>query len=167
MLPINQFNYLNQSNCIEIEGVDDCNDFEQLKGAFECLGMEDEYQQVIYKIVASVLHIGNIQFTNNNDNITIHNTNTIKIVSELLEIDNAMLEKVLLQRKMEIKGQITIIPLKYEQSIDARDALAKTLYYKLFQWIVNFISLKLSSSLSTSTIGILDIFGFVSFLIIH
>ena len=57
----------------------------------------------------------------------------------------------------------------YKQSITARDSLAKSLYSRLFDWVVNIINTALSpsslSSLSshTSFIGVLDIYGFEVF----
>ena len=51
------------------------------------------------------------------------------------------------------------------QSITARDSLAKNLYSRLFDWIVNIINSTLSSSSSShsSFIGVLDIYGFEVF----
>ena len=54
------------------------------------------------------------------------------------------------------------------QSITARDSLAKSLYSRLFDWIVNIINSTLSLSSSSSSshssfIGVLDIYGFEVF----
>ncbi len=51
---------------------------------------------------------------------------------------------------------------------DARDAVTKTLYGRLFSWIVNKVNQLLAPELSlhssdTTEIGILDIFGFEQF----
>ena len=57
----------------------------------------------------------------------------------------------------------------YKQSITARDSLAKSLYSRLFDWVVNIINTALSPSSPsshtshTSFIGVLDIYGFEVF----
>ena len=40
----------------------DCNDFRDLQAALEVLSFTEEEQNTIYKILASVLHLGNIYF---------------------------------------------------------------------------------------------------------
>ncbi len=39
----------------------------------------------------------------------------LEIISKLLELDKALLKKALTERKMEVKGSVTVIPLKVDQ----------------------------------------------------
>jgi myosin heavy subunit len=54
-----------------------------------------------------------------------------------------------------------------EEALDARDALTKHIYSKLFSWLVNRVNKTLlyekSSIKSVKQIGILDIYGFEHF----
>jgi len=52
------------------------------------------------------------------------------------------------------------VPLKQYEANNARDALAKAIYGKLFDHIVNRINLSIPSKASSYYIGVLDIAGF-------
>lgn len=70
------FHYLNQSNCFQIDGVDDEADLEQLKSALDCLDINESQQSSIFKIISAVLHLGNIRFSKKGtlDSAVIDNT---------------------------------------------------------------------------------------------
>jgi len=55
------------------------------------------------------------------------------------------------------------VPLKVHEAQNARDALAKALYVRLFDQIVSFVNKSIPFSSSISYIGILDIAGFEYF----
>jgi myosin-5 len=55
-----KFFYLNQSGCIEIEGVDDAKNYEHLRRAFTILTISDTEQEAILRLLAALLHIGNL-----------------------------------------------------------------------------------------------------------
>ena len=57
------------------------------------------------------------------------------------------------------------VPLKVHEAQNARDALAKATYIRLFDQIISFVNISIPFSSSTSYIGILDIAGFEYFLI--
>ena len=52
------------------------------------------------------------------------------------------------------------IPLKKEQAANARDALAKALYLRMFDWIVGRVNKCFPFDSSDYYIGVLDIAGF-------
>ncbi len=54
---------VSQGGSCEISPKDDRKDFTALQSAMEILGFEQTEQDVIYKILSSVLHLGNIYFT--------------------------------------------------------------------------------------------------------
>ncbi len=67
---------------------------------------------------------------------------------------------------MKVKGRQSAYEVKLtaRQSLNARDALAKATYEKLFSWIIYKCNLILSSKKQPDGfIGILDIFGFEIF----
>jgi hypothetical protein len=55
------------------------------------------------------------------------------------------------------------VPLKFNEAQNARDALAKALYVRLFDYIVSVVNKSIPFSSSISYIGILDIAGFEYF----
>jgi hypothetical protein len=69
-------------------------------------------------------------------------------------------------RYNKIRNEVFRVPLKPEEAADVRDAIAKALYGRQFNWLVERINRSISKSASTnarSFIGVLDIFGFENF----
>jgi len=60
--PMHDFNYLNQSGCSSIEGVDDATDFATLKAAMTAVGINHQQQTEVFEVLAGILWLGNIQF---------------------------------------------------------------------------------------------------------
>lgn len=58
-----EYHYLNQSASINIDGVDDAEDYDRMRLAMRTLGFAEDEQNNIMSVLASVLHIGNINFT--------------------------------------------------------------------------------------------------------
>ncbi|XP_030742377.1 unconventional myosin-XV [Echinops telfairi] len=54
--------YLNQGGNCELEGKSDAGDFRRLLDAMEVLGFSGEDQDGIFRILASILHLGNVYF---------------------------------------------------------------------------------------------------------
>jgi hypothetical protein len=75
------------------------------------------------------------------------------------------ISKGLCFRSIKTNEEIVIVPNTMLQASDARDALSKALYGRLFDWIVARINESFTSSASQQKnfIGILDIFGFEFF----
>lgn len=59
-----KFHYLNQGNDPVIDGVDDFAYFEDTVTAFTTLGFTYKQQDDMFRILAAILHLGNIRFTN-------------------------------------------------------------------------------------------------------
>lgn len=93
----------------------------------------------------------------------------LNMVAYLLEIDAQSLNHALTSRFMQTQrgkgGETYNIPLNRVQACAARDALAKSIYDRLFDWIVQKTNqaLKSKTVVQNHTIGILDIYGFEIF----
>lgn len=93
----------------------------------------------------------------------------------LLGIDESLLKEKLLNRVLRTggfgarRGSTYSVPMNVQQASNNRDALAKALYYRLFDWIVmavNGAMARIASNLKSTShlcIGVLDIFGFEIF----
>ena len=64
------FEYLKHSKCFKVEKIDDNELFKEVMGCFQNIGMTEEEIFSIKKVLASILHIGNIYF----DNISLTDT---------------------------------------------------------------------------------------------
>ncbi|KAB0800582.1 hypothetical protein PPYR_06322 [Photinus pyralis] len=154
--------------------VDDVENFQVLDKALLNLGLNDSERQQIYSMVAAVLHLGNINFEDNPEDtrggcrVSQTSEKTLLISSSLLGIDASELRQSLVSRVMQssrggVKGTVIMVPLKMYEAANARDALAKAIYSKLFDYIVHRINQSIPFSASSYYIGILDIAGFEFF----
>ncbi|KAF3500010.1 hypothetical protein F2Q69_00041424 [Brassica cretica] len=57
------FHYLNQSKCFELVGISDAHDYIATRRAMDIVGISEKEQEAIFRVVAAILHIGNIEFT--------------------------------------------------------------------------------------------------------
>lgn len=56
------YNYLNQSGCSKIEGVDDVEDFKELSNAIDIVGISATEKDAIFRVLSGILHLGNVTF---------------------------------------------------------------------------------------------------------
>lgn len=61
-VPCEEFTYTNGGNCPEVSGLDDKEEFRAMQNAFTVVGVKPDVQRVIFRILAAVLHMGNIQY---------------------------------------------------------------------------------------------------------
>ncbi|KAL9053984.1 MAG: hypothetical protein Q9206_003719 [Seirophora lacunosa] len=151
-------------------GIDDASDFTDTLNAMKIIGLSQDEQDDIFRMLASILWIGNIAFKeDDNGNASIMDQSVVEFVAYLLEVEAAYVNKALTLRIVETarggrRGSVYEVPLNPAQAMAVRDALAKAIYFNLFDWIVDRInaSLKARGSIKNS-VGILDIYGFEIF----
>ncbi|XP_054706177.1 unconventional myosin-Ic-like [Uloborus diversus] len=157
--------YLNQGFNNKIRNFDDADQFQVVQKAMNVTGFSEEQQNAVFSIVASVLHLGNVGFLEEEGQAVLANEKPINAISELLGCCSASLMDAVVNRTIEAKGELLRTPLNRDQAIYARDALAKALYERLFTWLVAKLNSSLKSSKKTrkSLMGLLDIYGFEIF----
>ncbi|XP_012567542.1 myosin-12 isoform X2 [Cicer arietinum] len=164
-----QFRYLNQSNCYEVSNVDDAKEYLETRNAMDIVGINQDEQDAIFRVVAAILHLGNIDFVKGNevDSSKLKDEKSLihlRTVAELLMCDEKSLEDSLCQRVIVTPDGNITKPLDPDAASLSRDALAKTVYSRLFDWIVDKINSSIGQdSNAVSLIGVLDIYGFESF----
>ena len=158
------FHYLNQSGVTEVKGVNDAEQYTELCTAMDAIGMPTADQLAIFKLLAALLHLGNVNFSGDEAaEIKADSTSSLAKTSELLGAPN--LETCLRQRSLTTRGETTMINLTPEFAVLARDALAKAVYAKLFDYVVDTINISIrgESKAESRFIGLLDVYGFESF----
>ncbi|THG13573.1 hypothetical protein TEA_007836 [Camellia sinensis var. sinensis] len=163
------FRYLNQSNCYELVGVSDAHDYLATRRAMDIVGVSQLEQDAIFRVVAAILHLGNIEFAKGieidssilkDDKSKFH----LQTTAELLMCDAVALEDALLKRVMITPEEVIKRTLDPVGATFSRDGLAKTMYSRLFDWLVDKINVSIGQDPnSKSLIGVLDIYGFESF----
>ncbi|KAI0964200.1 class II myosin, variant 2 [Taiwanofungus camphoratus] len=162
--------YTSLSNCLDVQGIDDVPDFSETIRAMQVVGLTDYEQSEIFRMLAIILWLGNVQYEEMDDgNAKVADTGVTDFIAYLMEVDGALVQKVMTTKVVETqrggrRGSIYDVPLNPSQATAGRDALAKAIYNNLFEWIVSKINVSMKARSSTAQlIGILDIFGFEIF----
>uniref|UniRef100_A0A8C1L2T5 Unconventional myosin-VI n=1 Tax=Cyprinus carpio TaxID=7962 RepID=A0A8C1L2T5_CYPCA len=153
--------------------LDDHADFNRMCVAMKKIGLDDTEKFNMFRVVAGVLHLGNIDFEeagSTSGGCVLKKTcgQSLEFCAELLGLDEEDLRVSLTTRVMHTtaggaKGTAIKVPLKVEQANSARDALAKAIYSRLFDHVVTRINQCFPFDASAHFIGVLDIAGFEYF----
>ncbi|ELR24836.1 myosin head (motor domain) domain containing protein [Acanthamoeba castellanii str. Neff] len=155
--------YLSQSGCTSVDEFDDSKMFKRIKIAMSSLEISQELQCTVFSVLSGILRLGNIQFKADGDGSLVANREEVSAAAALFGINANELDKTLIIRTMHIRGQTIEIKMKPSEAIDTRDALAKAIYARLFDWLVTQINKAILKEDICSSIGVLDIFGFENF----
>ncbi|XP_028318179.1 unconventional myosin-Vb isoform X5 [Gouania willdenowi] len=161
------FTYTSLGENIFIEGVNDAADFIKTREAFTLLGVKESSQMSIFKVIASILHLGNVEICPDRDGESCHVSRTdvhLKHFCQLLGAELQQMEHWLCHRKLVTASETYVKNMSAKQALNARDALAKHIYARMFEWIVEHVNKALHTSAKQhSFIGVLDIYGFETF----
>ncbi|XP_077096114.1 myosin VIb isoform X1 [Siphateles boraxobius] len=153
--------------------LDDLGDFNRMVVAMKRIGLDDTEKLNLFRVVAGVLHLGNIDFeetgsTSGGCILKNQSSQTLEYCAELLGLDQddlrvSLTTRVMLTTAGGAKGTVIKVPLKVEQANNARDALAKAVYSRLFDHVVKRVNQCFPFDTSSNFIGVLDIAGFEYF----
>ncbi|CAN1185840.1 XI-K [Linum perenne] len=151
------YHYLNQSDCYELAGVNDTEEYLATRRAMDVVGISEDDQDSIFKVVAAVLHLGNIEFAKGQeiDSSVIKDEKSrfhLNTVAELLQCDVKSLEDALIKRVMVTPEEIIKRPLDPAGALGSRDAMAKTIYSRLFDWLVDKINNSIGQDPNSKTL---------------
>ncbi|KAL6079519.1 hypothetical protein STEG23_038074 [Scotinomys teguina] len=167
------YNYLAMGNCITCEGRVDSQEYANIRSAMKVLMFTDTENWEISKLLAAILHMGNLQYEartfENLDACEVLFSPSLATAASLLEVNPPDLMSCLTSRTLITRGETVSTPLSREQALDVRDAFVKGIYGRLFVWIVDKINAAIykppsqEAKNSRRSIGLLDIFGFENF----
>ncbi|XP_074157821.1 unconventional myosin-VIIb [Sminthopsis crassicaudata] len=170
---VSEYNYLTMGHCTSCEGRSDVKDYASLRSAMKVLMFSDSENWDISKLLAAILHLGNVEFSaaisDNLDCSHVVETPHFLAAVKLLEVKDMELQACLTNHYITIRGEGVSRPLNILQASDRRDAFVKGIYGHLFLWIVNKINAAIFKKPSQDpqnvhrSIGLLDIFGFENF----
>lgn len=163
------FRYLNQSDCYELDHTNNNREYAKTRRAMDIVGISLEEQESIFRVVAAILHLGNIDFIQGKeaDSSVIKNEKSrfhLQTAADLLRCDaksllDSLCTRIIVTRDENIKK--TLDPISATTN---RDTLAKTIYSRLFDWLVDKVNKSIGQDPQSKTlIGVLDIYGFESF----
>ncbi|KAF6361849.1 myosin IIIB [Rhinolophus ferrumequinum] len=148
--------------------------FEAIQHCFRIIGFTNKEVHSVYRILAGILNIGNIEFAaissqHQTDKSEVPNAEALENAASVLCISPEELQEALTSHCVVTRGETIIRANTVDRAADVRDAMAKALYGRLFSWIVNRINTLLQpdknicSADDRMNVGILDIFGFENF----
>uniref|UniRef100_A0A3B4EZ56 Unconventional myosin-VIIa-like n=1 Tax=Pundamilia nyererei TaxID=303518 RepID=A0A3B4EZ56_9CICH len=168
-----EYKFLTKGNCIACGGRDDAKDYSRINSALKTLNFSGKDCHEIFKLLAAILHLGNVCFEantqNNLETSEVSKSEHFNVAASLLEVEKPTLATNLTHRSFKTNREMVTKPLSCEQAADCRDAFVKAIYNKLFIWIVKKINSVIYKKLTSNSksaylsVGLLDIFGFENF----
>uniref|UniRef100_A0A8C2Z1I8 Myosin XIX n=1 Tax=Cyclopterus lumpus TaxID=8103 RepID=A0A8C2Z1I8_CYCLU len=147
---------------------EDC--FHETVEAMVHLGINTERQRQIFRILAGILQLGNVNFYSSTDesqpcNLDEQSKDFSQRAAELLCVPAEELQMCLRVRMLKAGKQSVLKPCSQAECSMRRDCLAKVIYAQLFDWLVTFINNSICADKSTwcNFIGVLDVYGFECF----
>lgn len=171
LLDASSYFYLNQGGCFTVDGMDDRQEFQDVMHAMDTMGFIPAEKSEIFRILAAILWLGNIQFGESNDQAYVANDDCLTLFAWLMQTEVEICRKSLCTRTIQTgtggrsaRTSTYAVPQNAAGAVYSRDALAKAMYSRLFDYIIARVNQSLGWSAGDLTIlGILDIYGFEIF----
>ncbi|NXT57966.1 MYO1A protein, partial [Pluvianellus socialis] len=163
------YGYLNRESS-GLPGVDDAANFRTMQDAMRVIGFSPAEVTAVLEVTAVVLKLGNVQLsssyqTSGMEACSIAEPQELQEICELIGLDPGTLERALCSRTVKARNEMVLTTLSVPQGYYGRDALAKNIYSRLFDWLVNRIntSIQVKPGKQRKVMGVLDIYGFEIF----
>lgn len=157
------FRYLAAGGTLDVEGMDDAEEYHTLRNAMSVLNFSEGEVDDIFRVCSAVLSLGNVDFAiGSKDDARVANPAVLDTVARMLRVDVGQLATALVSQRKKM-GRDSILTVRSALQAEAsRDALAKKLYACLFEAIIARINttLGVKAQKSKRIVGILDVFGF-------
>ncbi|XP_049825637.1 myosin heavy chain, muscle isoform X10 [Aethina tumida] len=162
---INDYHFVSQGKTT-IPNVDDGEECTITDQAFDVLGFTQEEKDNIYKITASVMHMGCMKFKQRGreEQAEPDGTEEGERVSKLLGVDTAALYQALTKPRIKVGNEFVTQGRNVNQVSYSVGAMSKAMFDRVFKYLVK----KCNETLDTQQkrqhfIGVLDIAGFEIF----
>ncbi|XP_048886762.1 unconventional myosin-Vc isoform X3 [Brienomyrus brachyistius] len=166
LLRADEFTYTSMGGATSIDGVDDRAEMTETRRTFSLLGLKEAFQSDVFKVLAGILHLGNIEIKSKGTDTSSVSTSDRHLATfcDLLGVSDQGLSRWLCHRRIVLVAETVVKPVPRERAVNARDALAKHIYAYLFDCVIRNINTVLRFAGKQHTfIGVLDIYGFETF----
>ncbi|XP_020593191.1 myosin-1-like isoform X2 [Phalaenopsis equestris] len=158
----NEYELLKQSRCLKVDSIDDSHKFHLLMEALDTFHITEGDKKS--SMLAAVLWLGNIGFTafNSENQVEFNLDEAVASMENLLGCEVNALVLALSTQTSYSRNETVVQKLTLSKAVDARDALAKSIYAALFDWVAVQINKSLHAGKihRGSSISILDACGF-------
>uniref|UniRef100_A0A4W6DRW6 Myosin motor domain-containing protein n=1 Tax=Lates calcarifer TaxID=8187 RepID=A0A4W6DRW6_LATCA len=151
---------------ITVASIDDKVELEATDNAIDILGFSGEEKLSIYKMTGAVLHHGNMKFKQKQreEQAEPDGTEDADKVAYLLGLNSADMLKALCYPRVKVGNEYVTKGQTVPQVLNSVTALAKSIYERMFLWMVIRINQMLDTKQQRNFfIGVLDIAGFEIF----
>ncbi|KAJ1620313.1 P-loop containing nucleoside triphosphate hydrolase protein, partial [Pavlovales sp. CCMP2436] len=166
--------YLARGGAPSINGIDDLAEFENTVRTLELVGVDGELLRNVVRVLGGVLELGEVCFTENEQGQAEPTDEPLLArAAEALGMEVAQLHRCLGTRTVTSgRGSVFTVHFSAAQAATARDSLAKAVYERLFNWLVQAANQSLLVGIGDADAGAvederfiatLDIFGFEDF----
>ncbi len=147
-------------------GGGESSDFLKTSAALKLIGVTEPMR--VWEVVAAVAMLGDISFVGSDSDVscTPAASYDLSAPAKLLGLNAEELSWQLTHRAVKVSGDTIDVPLSCDAAVEARDGMAKEVYQKVFEMLVNMVNIKCSANAPTEELGhvsLLDIFGFECF----
>ncbi|KFO75023.1 Unconventional myosin-Ia, partial [Cuculus canorus] len=163
------YSYLNRESP-HLPGMDDAANFHAMQDAMRVIGFSPAEVTALLEVTAVVLKLGNVELSSGYqasgmEACSIAELQELREICELIGLDPGTLEQALCSRTVKARDEMVLTTLTVPQGYYGRDALAKNIYSRLFDWLVNRIntSIQVKPGKQRKVMGVLDIYGFEIF----
>ncbi|XP_047117014.1 unconventional myosin-Ie-like [Schistocerca piceifrons] len=164
---LDYYTYLSYGGNHKVDGTNDAHDFQETLKAMSVMGMAENLQTDVFRVVAGVLHLGNIMFEERGNYAQVSDNRYLDFPAYLFQVDQGHLNNKLISRRFDSKwgsqSDTIDVTLNVEQAVYTRNALAKGVYARLFDFLVKCVNSAMETTVTGQSIGILDIYGFEIF----
>uniref|UniRef100_A0A3Q3QZA0 Myosin-7B n=1 Tax=Monopterus albus TaxID=43700 RepID=A0A3Q3QZA0_MONAL len=157
--------YISQGE-VTVASINDSEELMATDNAFDVLGFTPEEKMGIYKLTGAIMHYGNMKFKQKQreEQAEPDGTEAADKTAFLMGLNSADLIKGLCHPRVKVGNEYVTKGQGVDQVYYAVGALAKSVYEKMFSWMV----VRINQSLDTKQhrqyfIGVLDIAGFEIF----
>ncbi|XP_062488635.1 unconventional myosin-Ia isoform X1 [Pezoporus occidentalis] len=161
--------YLRGESC-SLPGVDDAANFRAVQDAMSVIGFSPTEVTELLQVTAVVLKLGNVELSGSYqasgmEACSIAEPQELQEIGELIGLEPGTLEQALCSRTVKARDETVLTTLSVPQGYYGRDALAKNIYSRLFDWLVSRIntSIQVKPGKQRKVMGVLDIYGFEIF----
>nr|XP_021153504.1 myosin-4 isoform X1 [Columba livia] len=151
---------------ISVASIDDQEELVATDAAIDILGFSSNERMGIYKLTGAIMHYGNMKFKQkpHEEQAEPDGTAGADKAAYLMGLNSADLLKAFCYPRVKVGNEYVIKGQTVDQVHQAVNAISKSVYEKLFLWMVMRINQQLDTKLSRQHfIGVLDIAGFEIF----
>nr|XP_044627580.1 myosin-15 isoform X5 [Equus asinus] len=148
---------------VAVDSLDDAEEFLVTDQAMDVMGFLPDEKYGSYKLAGAIMHLGNMKFKQKPraEQVEADGTESADKAAFLMGINSSELVKGLIQPRIKVGNEYVTRGQNVKQVTYAVGALSKSIYERMFKWLVARMNRALDAKLSRRFfIGILDITGF-------